>query len=617
MKFPFIFNFFNNYFYIIYMKYDKFIIDLFFTKENKLNLNSLTKYKKNIKYHNSWSRLQNYINNRYIDSKSLKETLYRILYNIEVRPVCKNCGKEVEFIGKGGRLFRDYCCNSCSANSKETINKKKETQLKNWGTENCYDSKKYQQYLLETKGVKYIIDLPEVKEKRKQSLIKKYGTDKISGLPEIQQKIKDTFRKKYGVENPTSLESVKLKKLQTLKENGNLGIHTSKFEEEAYILLSNKFSDIIRHYSNSETYPFDADFYIPSLNTIIEIQGSHFHNKRQYIGSDIDLQEIELLKQKAIELNKKNNKDISEDNQYYKIIYVWSDLDVRKREYGNKYYNYLEFYTIDELNNWLNISLKYNKDVFIEELNYYTNTPGKLTLVSKKNNIVKYYQQNNFFRTEKELWKDDIIRNKLVENRKQYLNKTEFTSDELLRGFKYSGIYYGYSHFNPLLIKWFLETYNGKICYDPCGGWGHHILGGLNIDKYIYNDLSYNTYNQCKIMCKELNINNVDLYNNDANYFIPEDNFDIMFTCPPYYNVEIYECGAFNNIEEYNKLINNIFNIFYKKQSCKTLGLVIREDLFIMNDFKYNYKKYNINISQKSHLFNTKENKEYLYVFNK
>ena len=118
-------------------------------------------------------------------------------------------------------------------------------------------------------------------------------------------------------------------------------------------------------------------------------------------------------------------------------------------------------------------------------------------------------------------------------------------------------------------------------------------------------------------MCKDLNINNVDLYNNDANYFIPEDDFDIMFTCPPYYNVEIYECGAFNNIEEYNKLINNIFNIFYKKQSCKTLGLVIREDLFIMNDFKYNYKKYNINISQKSHLFNTKENKEYLYVFNK
>ena len=57
----------------------------------------------------------------------------------------------------------------------------------------------------------------------------------------------------------------------------------------------------------------------------------------------------------------------------------------------------------------------------------------------------------------------------------------------LLRGFKISGIHYGYSHFNPLIIKKFLEDTNAKICYDPCGGWGHRILGSMNIDKYIEN----------------------------------------------------------------------------------------------------------------------------------
>ena len=193
------------------MNYDKLIIHLFFNSENKLNLNNLTKYKKNIKYHNTWPRLQNYINNRYNDSKSLKETLYRILYNIEVRPVCKSCGNDVEFIGKSGRLFRDYCCNSCSANSKETINKKKETQLKNWGTKNCYDSEKYQQHLLETRGAKYIYDLPEVKEKRKQTLINKFGTDKITSLKEIKDKITDSYISKYGVEHPMKLIQVREK----------------------------------------------------------------------------------------------------------------------------------------------------------------------------------------------------------------------------------------------------------------------------------------------------------------------------------------------------------------------------------------------------------------------
>lgn len=369
------------------MNYDNILIKLFFTKENKLNLNILAKYKKNVKYHNSWPALQYYINNRYNDSNTLKETLYRILYNIEVRPVCKACGKPVEFIGKGGRMFRDYCCNSCSANSKETTNKKKQTQLKNWGTENCYDSEKYQQHLLKTRGAKFIYDLPGVKEKRKQTLIEHYGTDKITSLKEIQEKISKSYIEKYGVEHPMKLLEVR---------------------------------------------------------------------------------------------NKIKNTCLS--------------------KYG-------------------------------------------------------------------------------VENAMQ--------SDELLRGFKISGIHYGYSHFNPLIIKKFLKDNNASICYDPCGGWGHRILGSIDIDKYIYNDLSYHTYMQCKTMCKTLNINNVEFYNKDANIFVPDDNFDVMFTCPPYYNIEEYECDGFESIEEYNDFLDNLFNIFYKKESCQIFGLVIREDLINENKYKY------------------------------
>ena len=607
------------------MDYDKLIIHLFFNSENKLKLNNLTKYKKNVKYHNTWPRLQHYINNRYNDSKSLKETLYRILYNIEVRPVCKSCGNDVEFIGKSGKLFRNYCCNSCSANSKETINKKKETQLKNWGTENCYDSEKYQQYLLETRGAKYIYDLPEVKEKRKQTLINNFGTDKITSLKEIRDKITNSYISKYGVEHPMKLiqvrkkikntclikygvehamqsEEIRNKKYLTQKKNNTF--NTSKSEDESYKLLSEKFPDIIRQYK-SELYPFYCDFYIPSLDLYIECNYHWTHGNKLYEGTNEDNVLLEEWKTKNT-------------NYYNNAIYTWTNLDIRKYNIAKENrLNYKIFYNIDELKNWLIISINYDKNLFIKELNYFKTTNGRYSLTNYKNYIVKYYQQENFYKTEKDLWINENIRYKLVNNRIKYLNKEEFTTDELLRGFKISGIHYGYSHFNPLIIKQFLEDTNAKICYDPCGGWGHRILGSTNIDKYIYNDLSYHTYIQCKNMCKKLNIDNVDFYNNDCRYFIPNDDFDVMFTCPPYFNLENYECGDFKNIEEFNNFIDLLFEIFYKKDSCKVFGLVIREDLIDTN--KYIYTK-RIDLNNKTSHYNISKKRRYneiLYIFNK
>ena len=72
--------------------------------------------------------------------------------------------------------------------------------------------------------------------------------------------------------------------------------------------------------------------------------------------------------------------------------------------------------------------------------------------------------QPHFYEKEKQLFRNDNIRNKLIQNREKYLNKTyENISDiELLRGFKISGIHQGFSHFSPLWIKAFIEEFNIK-----------------------------------------------------------------------------------------------------------------------------------------------------------
>jgi hypothetical protein len=186
---------------------------------------------------------------------------------------------------------------------------------------------------------------------------------------------------------------------------------------------------------------------------------------------------------------------------------------------------------------------------------------------------------------------------------------------DILNGFKRSGIYYGYSHFNPLWFKWFITEYNIKTCYDPCGGWGHRLLGSTDLDLYIYNDLSTSTYNNVNRIIEYFNIHNTVTYNNDAKTFIPTEQFEAMFTCPPYFNVEEYECGAFNNIEEYYSLIDGIFDIFYRSNNCKIFGLVIREDM-LQDKYKYRYR-FNLNVINQSHLTKYKQYKEYLYVFMK
>ena len=268
----------------------------------------------------------------------------------------------------------------------------------------------------------------------------------------------------------------------------------------------------------------------------------------------------------------------------------------------------------------INLDWEVSDRDLLDEFFFFLDHKGKLSLHTNHNVIIKYFQQDNFYRVEKLLWLDPIKREKLINNRCKYLNKTpeELTVYDILSGFKKSAMYYGYSGFNPLLAKWFFEKYNVKSCYDPCGGWGHRMLGATELDLYIYNDLSKSTYDRVNDIKYYFNMFNVVTYNNDARTFIPNEEFDTIFTCPPYFNVEKYECddyAGFRDREEFDKFIDDLFEIF-NKSNAKTFGMVIREDLIgnyiDFDDF------YPLTNSTPSHLCKSKHKyNEYLYVWKK
>ena len=130
-----------------------------------------------LRKHNLYDELMSYYN----DSLSIRETIFRIINDLDTRPKCKICGKTLEFKNGG---FATYCCAKCRNNDPEVKLKNSEGVSKSL-------TKLYQD-----KG-------NEIKEKRSNTIKEKYGVKCISpfGVKDIRDKAKETIRERYGVDN--------------------------------------------------------------------------------------------------------------------------------------------------------------------------------------------------------------------------------------------------------------------------------------------------------------------------------------------------------------------------------------------------------------------------------
>lgn len=204
------------------------------------------------------------------------------------------------------------------------------------------------------------------------------------------------------------------------------------------------------------------------------------------------------------------------------------------------------------------------------------------------NEIILYFQWKEFYKKEIELWNENKIyrglplQSWIYLNRLKYIGKgaQELTFREILRAFKITGIHIGNSFHSPFYIQQFIKDYNIKSIYDPCGGWGHRLLGAWNIS-YIYNDINPITYNNCIKMNNYFNLTH-KFYNKDASSFTPYEDYEAVFTCPPYFNIEKYsEFGAENL--SYSEFLNwweqCIIKSCLNKATCKYFAFIINHTL--------------------------------------
>ena len=299
-----------------------------------------------IKYFSNYSRfleclctdeISQYLKNRFKDSDSLLESYLRIKNNIEIRPICPVCGKKVIFIG-GKKMYRKHCSTKCSSLDKNVQNKSKETCINKY-------------------NVPYSFQSENNKIKSKQTKLERYGDEnytnrelsvKNTNYKLVYKHLKETNLKLYGYENPfENKEFIKrntskysyIKRENTRRKNHTF--NTSIPEKESYNLLKEKYSDVKYQY-RSELYPFNCDFYIPNLDLYIECNYHWTHGGKPFENTKEDQQKLELWK--------------SKNTKYYNIaIKTWTIRDIYKRNLVKQNnINWIEFWNINELKNWLN-----------------------------------------------------------------------------------------------------------------------------------------------------------------------------------------------------------------------------------------------------------------------
>lgn len=119
--------------------------------------------------------VEEYVKNRYTDSTSIKESVHRLLNNIENRPICR-CGKILEF-DYPENTFHTYCCPKCQNSDPEKIKKDKKSKLEKYGSENYNNFEKAKKTCYEHYGTTSFTKTNEFIEKTKKTNMERYGVD--------------------------------------------------------------------------------------------------------------------------------------------------------------------------------------------------------------------------------------------------------------------------------------------------------------------------------------------------------------------------------------------------------------------------------------------------------
>ena len=342
-------------------------------KDDKILTNSVRKINKG-KYPN----ILEYLNSRYNDSDCMTETIRRIKYKLEERPVCKWCGGHVSFNGyhKGSMHYSACCCSSCHA--KYTKDKRFETNIKKYGRKNFGSAEKVKEYWISHYGVDNPAKTDFVKKKMRETNLRKYGFNCSSKSEIVKEKTKQTCLKRYGVEYAGQIEEAKEKSKKTCLE---------KYGSEYYIGSKDcleKTIEFSKQNYNVDWFTKSEEIKNKAKKTMLRRYGVEYSmqipKNKEYMSYLMSSYEMQERRYNTMKRNHTFNSSSTEEELF---LYIKSRFPTVVRQYKdkNRYPYFCDFY-IPEL------------DYFIELQGYYTH--GKHPFDPNSNEdlqLIEYYKK--------------------------------------------------------------------------------------------------------------------------------------------------------------------------------------------------------------------------------
>ncbi len=189
----------------------------------------------------------------------------------------------------------------------------------------------------------------------------------------------------------------------------------------------------------------------------------------------------------------------------------------------------------------------------------------------------------NKMQTPMEVFNDDELFMKSISKRLK--RGTYVTDNGIRKELKTASSTQGVSNFRPSASRAIYDKYAGDgIVYDPSCGFGGRMLGAMSspkVIKYIGCEPSEKTFAGLEKMTRMLNNDtNIKLIQKGSEEYVLEQNADLAFTSPPYFNTEIYsdeETQSCNKFPEYGDWLDGYLHktILNTIDHIKTGGYLI------------------------------------------
>lgn len=456
----------------------------------------------------------------------------------------------------------------------------KATHLARHGVDNPFARDDVKDQIRQTIREHYGVDNPSlspvIQERRRQTMQERYGVDNPFESEVFQEKSRQTVQERYGVDYAVQSDEIIARAMDTKRKNGTFA--TSSAEDALYELLVG-YADqlgmtVVRQHRDEKRYPFAVDFYIPERDLFIELNGSWSHGRHWYEADrEMDQKTVRTWRKKG------------EKSQYYRnALEVWTERDVRKREAARE--SQLNYVTLwdgsealtdaylwfalgapdardwDREYSWLDLpeSLTDLREGLGEQVQQWADIDVTNAGSRQISWLARSGTWETFYARELQMWEADEVhhrkwgrlRARLLANRLHYLGKLPESALEVVRGLAISGEIRSYSTFVNTAMVTVLDRYEPTHMYDPCSGWGERMLTCAQRGvTYTGTDISDAVVTAHQGLIDRLGLTNVSVSLGDsATRDMRGGTHEMVLTCPPYGDTEIYTSQGAENLDD-------------------------------------------------------------------